>query len=135
MDFGISFWPVVVATVVYFALGALWYSPVLFSDPWMEGQGITPETIERSGMGTRMVSTFVLELVAVIVLAATLQGMGVSGWWSGTVTGLVLGVGIGSVPMAVSAAYENRPLSLLWINGGYHVVSLTLAGFILGIWG
>ena len=135
MDFSVSFWPVVVAAVVYFAIGALWYSPVLFSKPWMDAQGITPETIDRSGMGMSMVVTFVLELVAVVVLAASLQGMGVTGWWSGTLTGLVLGVGIGFVPMAVTAAYENRPRSLLWINGGYHVVCMTVAGFLLGIWG
>lgn len=134
MDFGISFWPVVAAAVVYFAIGALWYSNFLFGTPWMEAQGITPETVDRSGMAMSMVTTFVLELVAVIVLAASLQGMEVAGWLSGAVTGLVLGVGIGFVPMAVSAAYESRPRSLLWINGGYHVVGMTLAGLILGIW-
>lgn len=134
MDFGISFWPVVVATVVYFALGALWYSNVLFAKPWMEAQGITPESIDRSGVGMSMVITFVLELVAVIVLAATLQGMGVADWLSGATAGLVLGIGIGFVPMAVTAAYESRPRSLLWINGGYHVVSMAIAGLILGLW-
>lgn len=134
MDFGIDLWPVLIGAALYFALGALWYSDALFAKPWMDGQGITPESIDRSGMGARMLATFVLELVAVLVLAVALQSMGIETWLAGAFAGLVLGVGIGFVPMAVSAAYESRPLSLLWINGGYHVVSMTIAGLILGIW-
>lgn len=134
MDFGIQLWPVIVASVAYFALGAIWYSNVLFARPWMAAQGITPEAIDRSGMGVSMLATFLLELLAVVVLAVVLETMGIGGWARGTFAGFVIGVGIGAVPMAVSAAYETRPLALLWVNAGYHVVALTLAGFILGIW-
>jgi hypothetical protein len=34
----------------------------------------------------------------------------------------------------VAYAFEGRPLSLLMINGGYHVVSFVLMGTILGAW-
>lgn len=30
----INWLAVIVATIVYFALGALWYSPVAFGKPW-----------------------------------------------------------------------------------------------------
>lgn len=134
MDFAVNLWPVLIGAVVYFVLGALWYSNALFAKPWMEGQDITPDTIDRSGMAASMVMTFVLELASVFVLAVALQSMGIASWLTGAFAGLVLGVGIGFVPLAVSAVYENRPMSLLWINGGYHVASMTIAGFVLGIW-
>ena len=134
MDFGIQFWPVLVATIAYFALGAVWYSDVLFAKPWMAGQGITRDTMDRSGLATSMVTTFLLELLALYVLAVVLVSMGIDGWANGAVAGFVIGVGIGAVPMAVTAAYETRPWSLLWINAGYHVVAMTLAGLIIGIW-
>lgn len=134
MDFGIQLWPVLVATALYFALGAAWYSNALFGSAWVDAQGITRDDIDSSGMGASMAVTLALELLAVVVLAVALQSMGVQTWLTGAFAGLVLAVGIGMVPMAVSAVYESRKAALLWINGGYHVVGLTLAGAILGAW-
>jgi hypothetical protein len=40
-------WPaIVVATIAYFALGAVWYSPPVFGKAWMRVSGIqTPESV------------------------------------------------------------------------------------------
>lgn len=35
---------VLVATVVSFAFGALWYSPLLFIKPWARAAGVDPDT-------------------------------------------------------------------------------------------
>lgn len=134
MDFNINLLAVLVATALYFALGAAWYSKLLFADPWMEGQGVTADDIDRSGMGASMLTTFVLELLAVVVLAVVLASMGIGAWLTGALAGLLLAVGIGFVPMAVSAVFESRKRSLLWINGGYHVAGMTIAGLVLGLW-
>src|SRR5256884_5578422 len=38
---------VLVAAVLTFVLGAVWYSPVLFAKQWMAAQGYTPEKLEE----------------------------------------------------------------------------------------
>jgi len=41
---GVDYWAVVVAGIVGYAAGALWYWG--WSKPWMEAQGFTPESIK-----------------------------------------------------------------------------------------
>jgi hypothetical protein len=51
MDFSVNVWAVLVATVAYFALGALWY--MALSTPWMAAVGFTRADVERgSAAGT-----------------------------------------------------------------------------------
>src|SRR3989442_3508163 len=38
---------VLVAAVLTIALGAVWYSPVLFAKQWMHAHGYTPEKVEE----------------------------------------------------------------------------------------
>jgi hypothetical protein len=37
--------------------------------------------------------------------------------------------------MGSTNLFERRPITLILINSGYHVVSLCLMGFIIGTWG
>lgn len=38
---------IIVAALVAFAYGALWYSPILFINVWMKGEGMTKETLPK----------------------------------------------------------------------------------------
>jgi hypothetical protein len=44
---------VIVAAVLTFGLGAVWYSPVLFAKQWMAAQGHTPEMLAQFSRGRR----------------------------------------------------------------------------------
>ena len=44
MDFSVNVWAVLLATVVYFALGALWY--MALSRPWMAAVGFTRADVD-----------------------------------------------------------------------------------------
>lgn len=39
----INIWAILVATVASFALGVLWYSPLLFLKPWSREAGVNGE--------------------------------------------------------------------------------------------
>jgi hypothetical protein len=43
---GIDYWAVVIAGIVGYAAGALWYWG--WSKPWMEAQGFTPESMKAN---------------------------------------------------------------------------------------
>ncbi len=132
MDFTVNVWAVLVATVVYFALGALWYMGL--SKPWMAAVGFTRADLERGSSPVIFGVTFVLEAVAVFTLAVLLGNTTLSGIGDGASLGALVGIGIWFALMSVTFMYESRRPALFLIDGGYHVLALTVAGAILGAW-
>ncbi len=45
----INYWAVVVAAVVAFVVGAVWYSPLLFGKTYMELRGMNPAALAITG--------------------------------------------------------------------------------------
>jgi len=69
----LSWLAVLSATVLYFILGALWYSPLLFAKAWMNVRNITEEDIGKPNP-VIFLYAFVLQFIAVISLALFLRG-------------------------------------------------------------
>jgi hypothetical protein len=132
MDFSVNVWAVLVATVVYFAVGALWY--MALSKPWMAAVGFTREDLEKGSNPAIFGVTFVFEAVAVFTLAVLLGNTALSGIGGGASLGALVGIGIWFALMSVTFMYESRRPALFLIDGGYHVLALTVAGAILGAW-
>jgi hypothetical protein len=132
MDFSVNVWAVLLATVVYFALGALWY--MALSKPWMAAVGFTRADVEKGSNPAIFGVTFVLEAVAVFTLAVLLGNTALSGIGGGASLGALVGIGIWFALMSVTFIYESRRPALFLIDGGYHVLALTAAGAILGAW-
>ena len=132
MDFSVNVWAVLLATVVYFALGALWY--MALSKPWMAAVGFTRADVERGSNPAIFGVTFVLEAVAVFTLAVLLGNTALSGIGGGASLGALVGIGNWFALMSVTFIYESRRPALFLIDGGYHVLALTAAGAILGAW-
>ncbi len=132
MDFTVNVLAVLVATVVYFALGALWY--MALSKPWMAAVGFTPADLEKGSSPAIFGITFLFEAVAVFTLAVLLGNSTLVGLGGGTALGALVGIGIWFALMSVTFMYESRKPNLFLIDGGYHVLALTIAGAILGAW-
>ena len=64
-----SIWWVVLAAVVYFAIGSLWYSPVLFVKPWMKAQGFNRDGAMGKGFAKLMIASFFLTVILVLIEA------------------------------------------------------------------
>jgi hypothetical protein len=132
MDFTVNVWAVLAAAVVYFVLGAGWY--MALSKPWMEAVGFARADIERGSNPAIFGVTFVLEAVAVFTLAVLLGNTALRGIGGGASLGALVGIGIWFALMSVTFMYESRKPALFLIDGGYHVLALTVAGAILGAW-
>jgi hypothetical protein len=120
-----------VATVLGFVLGALWYGP-LFGNAWIAASGAT-----QAGAGTSPAvtygTTFVLGFVASYVF----------GLFLGPNPGLSFSIAAGgaaglfwvATALATNYLFEGRRLSLMLINGGYHAIRFTLIGLSFGLLG
>ena len=136
LDLGsINYIAVVVAIVVNMALGAAWYSPLLFAKPWMAANDLTEESISEAGSATK---GYIVAVIASIVIAFAIalfaQASGVDTAVEGLLLGLAAGLGFVATTFAASYIFESRPLKLYLINAGYPVVSFTLIGLLIGAW-
>ena len=128
---------VVVSGLIYFAIGAVWYSPLLFSGPWQRSIGWDAE---RTPPEMNPV-TYLVPLLAYLVMAAAVAvlavGLGSDTFVDGLVLGLVVGVGLSLMHTLVDATFDpNKPHPWVWfaINGTYHTLGLIIVAVIVSVW-
>jgi len=128
----LNFFAIVTAALVTFAIGGLWYSPILFAKPWMRECGLTEEQARQAPMGR----VFGLSALAALVMAANLAAfLGAKATLSfGLFAGAATGIGWVAMSLGVTYLFEQRSLKLWLIDAGYQVVTYTLMGAILGAW-
>jgi Protein of unknown function (DUF1761) len=125
---------VVVATVVYMVLGALWYSPVLFADAWMRASGVTmPE--ERPGPGI-FAFPGIAYLFSSIATAMIAEASGSDSLGEGLALGLVVGVGYAAASALVGATFDDKPDRGTWfaITAGFNCIALVIVALIVSLW-
>src|SRR2546427_11270137 len=128
---------VLVAAVLTFVLGAVWYSPVLFAKQWMAAQGYTPEKLDemkRKGV-TRayavsvlcyLVTAYVMALLASYTNSTTLA----QGLWLGFLSWLGF-----APPGGVTAHMVSEKAIAAWVlDAGYQPSSLVLMAVPLAVW-
>lgn len=122
---------VIVAAVSTFALGGLWYGP-LFGRAWMRASGVTEEQVRQGNKGKIFGLSFVLLLLAAIVLAIFIGHLGTLA--GGLAAGGAVGLFWVATSVGVLYLFEHRPLTHWLVNAGYFVAAFLLMGGILGAW-
>ena len=127
-------WAVIVVAVVFWALGALWYT--VFSSSWLAGIGKTMEQLMKENGGSPL--PYVVGFLAIVVMCYTLawivhRGMQPS-VGNGALTGATVAFGIVGAMLALNYGFESRGVTLWLINAGYAFVGLVIAGAIIGAW-
>ena len=128
----LNWFSIIVAAVSAFLLGSLWYSPLMFAKRWMKETGITEESTKNTNMVKLFSLAFILSLVASFFLAMFIGAN--AGAAFGALAGFMAGLGWVFTFMGISYLFEARSLAHFLINSLYSVASLTLMGFIIGIW-
>lgn len=127
----IDYLAVVVAAISTFAVGGLWYSPLLFGGRWQRLTGLTDAELTRGAAGV-FGGAFVLQLAMTLNLAMFLGPQPGAPFALGA--SFAAGFGWVALGMGVTFLFERRPLALWLIDGGYHAVAFTVAGAVLGLW-
>lgn len=129
----INIWAVLASSVVFFALGALWYSPVLFSKAWLEESKVIPD--KSKGMAKIMVSSFLLTVFMVHALALLIGITGAFSPLAGLKFGLLTGAGFVAAGIGINYLFEGKTIKFFLINAGYQMTGLLISGLIIGWWG
>jgi len=134
----INFWPILVASIVAFALGALWYSSILFGDEWMSLMKITDKDVAaakaKGGMWKLYVVQIVFTIVSYCVLGFLVTNMASVSASDGAFLGFLVWLGF-TVPAAVERLiWEKKPLKLILIQGVLALLNLVIGGAVIGAW-
>ena len=131
----INFLAIIVAAIVQMVLGALWYSPMLFSGKFMGLIGKTNEELKKefkpardytiAFMSALLMSIGLRQLIDIADAFTLLGGIQLAflAW-----AGLVVTSNLSTV------LFEGRKLGLYSISMGYYLVIMLLMGGILGAW-
>jgi hypothetical protein len=138
IDLGSVNWlAVAIGTVIYFALGALWFAPVTpLGRAWMKAAAYESPTSGTMSTNVFYVIPVVTCLVMVTAIALLAAALGAEGIGEGITLGLVVAIGFAVPLLLTTAAFEfQKPQPFTWglIDASYHAVGLTIAGAIIGL--
>ena len=132
---GINYWAVIVAAVVAFVMGGLWYSPILFGRAWMRLRRIDDTAAARTKMRpAEILAEFARGLVVAAVLAGFVVHLGVVNWAGAIYLGLAVWIGFQATSIIGSVIHENYPWKLYAIHTGDALAKTLVMAVILGVW-
>jgi hypothetical protein len=137
----INYLAVLVAGIVIFVLGGLWYSPVLFAKRWIALQGRTEEQMRAQAAAANMpvmylsafICGFVTAWVMALILAHFASSMNLNAGY-GALIGFMSWLGFAATSSYATALFSGKPKQLWLIDSSYNLVSFVLAGMILAVW-
>lgn len=141
MEFQINYIAVLVAVIVNFILGFIWYTP-LFGKAWAREMRMDTSVTPTGGqMAKGLITTLIGNFLLVYVFAHNLEA-----WTfvpdmnemppSSTILNSAIFTWLGFfVPVDInSVAWEGRSWKLFFINTGYHLLTLLVSATILTLW-
>ncbi len=130
----INYVAMIVAAVSSMVVGALWYSPLLFLNPWMKLIGKTAEECKDQMAGVKpMAIMAVVSLVASYVIAHWVYYANATDLVGGLQAGFWGWLGFNVISIG-DYLFAGRPMKLFLINSGQQLVSLLVMGAILAVW-
>lgn len=130
----VNMFAVLVAAVVSFLVGSLWYSPLLFGDVWMKLAGIKKTKKKVPYMWLRFLFYFVGILVMSFVLAQMLLFMAAGTVLEGLLTAFWLWLGFIAPITLGGILWERKPIMLFVLNNAYNLISLGILSTIIVLW-
>ena len=133
----INIWSILVASIVSFVIGAIWYSPVLFGKQWMALINMGQKdiaTAQANGIWKLYVIQFLLTVVSMCILAFGVAAMSITGAFNGATLGLLVWIGFYATSAVGGMLWEKRSLKFALITSGAMLVNLIVSGAIIGAW-
>jgi len=132
---GVDYWAIVIAGIIGYAAGALWYWG--WSKPWMEALGFTPESMKADQSPVPYLLAFVANLVMAAMLAGLIGHLGIDAVTirNGVISAAAVWFGFVATTQAVNYRFGQRPLKLFLIDSGHWLVVLLLQGAVIGFMG
>lgn len=126
---------VLVTAIVGFAIGAAWFSPLLFGKQWAALMGMRMDDPSMKAKGQKsMAVNFVGQLLTAFVLAQFVNQLRLSALSEAVMMAFWVWLGFVATVQISSLLWENKPAKLFGINTAYSLVQLAVMASILTLW-
>lgn len=128
----INWLSVLVAAISAFAIGSIWYSPLLLGHIWQKEIKLSDDEMKSANMPLIFSLAFMMEFIAALVLdmfigiEATL--------WTGVMAGALVSVAWVATSIGTNYLFARKSFRLFLIDSGYYIVFFIVMGAILGAW-
>ncbi|MDH3977426.1 MAG: DUF1761 domain-containing protein [Gammaproteobacteria bacterium] len=127
----VNWWAVLGATVTSFILAGVWYAPTVFGRFGLpDGEVVNVHTDQDKNVQLIFVIAFLFHWLTAGLLAAVLGPNATITY--GIVVGMLIGCFFVTTAQGISSIFDRRPIVRIFVNGGYHIVSLSIMGGIIG---
>ncbi len=123
----------VVAAVVSWIIGAVYYAPPIFGKTWASLQN--KKTEELRGTGPGYLITLVGSFIEAFVLAVFIGYASARTLLDGAMIGLWVWFGFGITSTVAEVVFGTKPYKLYLLNNGYALISFLVMGAIIGAFG
>lgn len=130
----ISWLAVVLAALVTFVVGGLWYGP-LFKVSWQAEAGVTDEMMGKRHPAIVFGGAFLLNLFAAYILGHVLATYGQPPLATDVMIAFGVAAGFIVTAFGVNYLFAAKSLKLFAIDAGYWIVTYSLMGLIFGYLG
>jgi hypothetical protein len=126
----ISIFAIILAVVANMVIGALWYSPLLFSNIWVKALGKKMEDIDPKGAKVGYALTTLGGIITALILSLFIQLFDSVTILDGALLGFLIGL-VAAFRELSPTFFESRKYTLFFISAGYHIFALTIMGIII----
>ena len=130
---------ILVAAIVSFPFGAVWY--MVLSKQWMKAAGLTDEDVQGGAGASMYIITFICQLFMALVLsgiafhARSMFGTSDFSIIDGVGVAVTIWIGFIIPTQIVNHLFQSKPFSLTLIDGGHWLGVLIIQGIIIGLIG
>jgi len=122
---------VLIAAVIGFGVGGIWYAPKVFGGYWMKEMSMDMNDHKAgNAKWVGMIKMFVLTIVQALFL--TIIAGPVATVTTGALVGALVALAFVATAHGINAIAERRTFKFFLINAGYAVISFAVMGGIIG---
>lgn len=132
----INYWAVLVAGIIYWLLGMVWFSTII-GKSWIEEvkkHGVKVSKPTTSKMVEKSIWTFVLNLIVAFGIAILVNSLGIRTFEGGVILGLIIAICFSTTVMGSAFIWENRSVKLSFYDIFYPFIGILVSSIIIALW-
>ena len=133
---GFNIWELIVASLLTFVIGFLWYGKFLFGASWQKLAGLSDDDIKKANMFLIFGLSFILNFIIAFFLSIFTEiamMLGSNAIFGGLFASFLC-ISFVATTFGVNYLFARKPAKLYFIDIGYMIVSFFVMGLIIGAW-
>ena len=132
----INYLAIVVAAVIAFAIGGIWYSPLLFAKHWVKAHGFSEDRIKemQKGASKAYALSLLCQLLIALAIAVLVSYLHLDQAAQGLKLGFLIWGGFFVTHGLMAKVFSDKRITVFYIDTGYQLVYLLIMGVIVTVW-